>query len=97
MMALHDRDVVRTMAFGIGGLSAIEHAKVKPVRNEDGLVVDYETTGEFPVFGNNDARVDDIGRRPAEALHGQAAAEPDLSWRHHVDWHQHPIRAPLVY
>jgi formate C-acetyltransferase len=67
MMALHDRDILRTMAFGIAGLSvaadslsAIKHAKVKAVRDETGLVVDYETTGDFPVFGNNDPRVDDI-------------------------------------
>jgi formate C-acetyltransferase len=67
MMALHDRDIVRTMAFGIAGLSvaadslsAIKHAKVKPIRREDGLVVDYETTGDFPKFGNNDSRVDSI-------------------------------------
>ena len=67
MMALHDRDIVRTMAFGIAGLSvaadslsAIKYAKVKPIRRDDGLVVDYETTGDFPKFGNNDPRVDDI-------------------------------------
>lgn len=67
LMALHDRDVFRTMAFGIAGLSivadslsAIKHAKVKPIRREDGLVVDYETTGTFPQFGNADPRVDDI-------------------------------------
>lgn len=67
MMALHDRDILRTMAFGIAGLSvaadslsAIKHAKVKPVRREDGLITDFETTGEFPQFGNNDSRVDDI-------------------------------------
>ncbi len=67
MFALHDRDIIRTMAFGIAGLSvaadslsAIKYAKVKPIRNEDGLVTDYETTGEFPMFGNNDPRVDDI-------------------------------------
>ena len=67
MMALHDRDIVRTMAFGIAGLSvaadslsAIKYAKVKPIRREDGLVVDFETTGDFPKFGNNDPRVDDI-------------------------------------
>jgi formate C-acetyltransferase len=67
MMSLHDRDIFRTMAFGIAGLSvatdslsAIKFAKVKPIRGEDGLIVDYETTGEFPKFGNNDPRVDDI-------------------------------------
>ncbi len=67
MFALHDRDIIRTMAFGIAGLSvvadslsAIKFAKVKPIRSEDGLVVDYETTGQFPMFGNNDPRVDTI-------------------------------------
>jgi len=67
MMALHDRDIYRTMAFGIAGLSvacdslsAIKHAQVKPIRDASGLVVDYQTTGEFPVFGNNDGRVDEI-------------------------------------
>jgi formate C-acetyltransferase len=67
MMALHDRDVLRTMAFGIAGLSvatdslsAIKYAKVKPIRNESGLVIDYERTGDYPAFGNNDPRVDDI-------------------------------------
>jgi len=70
MMALHDRDIVRTMAFGIAGLSvaadslsAIKYAKVKPIRDDKGLVVDYETTGDFPKFGNNDPRVDDIAAR----------------------------------
>lgn len=67
LMALHDRDVYRTMAFGIAGLSiaadslsAIRYAKVKAIRREDGLVVDYETSGDFPKYGNNDPRVDDI-------------------------------------
>jgi formate C-acetyltransferase len=66
-MALHDYDPVRTMAFGMAGmsvvadsLSAIKHARVKVVRNETGLIVDYETEGEFPVFGNNDNRVDHL-------------------------------------
>jgi formate C-acetyltransferase len=66
-MALHDRDILRTMAFGIAGLSvvadslsAIKYAKVRPVRDETGLVVDYEVTGDFPKFGNNDDRVDQI-------------------------------------
>ena len=64
-MALHDYAPVRTMAFGIAGmsvvadsLSAIKFAKVKVVRDETGLVVDYVTEGEFPTFGNNDNRVD---------------------------------------
>ena len=66
-MALHDKDIVRTMACGVAGLSvatdslsAIKYAKVKTIRNEDGLVVDYETEGDFPTYGNNDDRADEI-------------------------------------
>lgn len=66
-MALHDTKVRRFFATGIAGLScaadslsAIKYAKVYPIRNEDGLVVDYRTEGEFPQYGNNDDRVDDI-------------------------------------
>ena len=66
-MALHDRDVFRTMACGIAGLSvcadslsAIKYAKVKPIRNEDGIAVDFEVEGDFPKYGNDDDRVDDI-------------------------------------
>lgn len=67
LMALHDRDIVRTMACGIAGLSvaadslsAIKHAKVRPIRDENGVAVDFEIEGEYPQFGNNDSRVDDI-------------------------------------
>ena len=66
-MALHDRDVFRTMACGMAGLSvvadslsAIKYAKVKPIRNEAGIAVDFEIEGDFPMYGNNDDRVDDI-------------------------------------
>ncbi|GEN57483.1 formate acetyltransferase [Halolactibacillus alkaliphilus] len=66
-MALHDRDVFRTMACGIAGLSvvadslsAIKYAKVRTIRDEDGIAVDYEIEGNFPKYGNNDDRVDDI-------------------------------------
>jgi formate C-acetyltransferase len=66
-MALHDYAPVRTMAFGIAGLSvvadslsAIRYARVKVIRDETGLVVDYKTEGEFPMFGNNDNRVDQV-------------------------------------
>ncbi|MEG3864627.1 MULTISPECIES: formate C-acetyltransferase [unclassified Microcoleus] len=66
-MALHDRDVYRTMACGIAGLSvvadslsAIKNAKVKVIRNEQGLAVDYSIEGEYPKYGNNDDRVDSI-------------------------------------
>ncbi|MFM2477488.1 formate C-acetyltransferase [Celerinatantimonas sp. MCCC 1A17872] len=67
LMALHDRDVYRTMACGIAGLSvaadslsAIKYAKVKPIRDEDGVAVDFEIEGDYPKFGNNDERVDSI-------------------------------------
>ncbi|WP_054178199.1 formate C-acetyltransferase [Trabulsiella odontotermitis] len=67
LMALHDRDVYRTMACGIAGLSvavdslsAIKYARVKPVRDENGLAVDFEIDGEYPQYGNNDDRVDSI-------------------------------------
>lgn len=66
-MALHDRDVKRYFATGIAGLSvvadslsAIKYAKVKCIRDEDGVVVDYEITGDFPKYGNNDDRVDSL-------------------------------------
>jgi formate C-acetyltransferase len=66
-MALHDYNPVRTMAFGMAGmsvvadsLSAMRHAKVKVIRNESGLITDYETEGDFPKFGNNDNRVDHL-------------------------------------
>ena len=66
-MALHDQQVLRTMACGIAGLSvaadslsAIKYAKVHPVRDETGLVKEYEIEGDFPKFGNNDPRVDEI-------------------------------------
>jgi len=66
-MALHDYAPLRTMAFGMAGmsvvadsLSAIKHARVRPVRDATGLVTEYETEGEFPVFGNNDNRVDQL-------------------------------------
>ncbi len=66
-MALHDKDFIRTMACGIAGLSvvadslsAIKYAKVKVIRNENGLAVDYEIEGDFPKYGNDDDRVDQI-------------------------------------
>ncbi len=68
-MALHDTDVERLMAFGIAGLSvvadslsAIKYAKVHPVKDESGFIVDFETTGEFPKYGNDDDRVDLIAK-----------------------------------
>ncbi|MFR0019741.1 MAG: formate C-acetyltransferase [Paraclostridium sp.] len=74
-MALHDRDVFRTMACGIAGLSvcadslsAIKYAKVKTIRNEEGIVVDFEIEGDFPKYGNNDDRVDDIAVELVESF-----------------------------
>ncbi|MGL1957649.1 MAG: formate C-acetyltransferase [Colwellia sp.] len=75
LLALHDRDVNRTMACGIAGLSlvadslsAIKFAKVKPIRNEAGIAVEFETEGEFPTFGNNIPEVDDIACQLVEGF-----------------------------
>ena len=66
-MALHDTEVGRLMAFGVAGLSvavdslsAIKYAKVKPIRNEEGIAVDFEIEGDYPKYGNDDERVDSI-------------------------------------
>jgi formate C-acetyltransferase len=82
-MALHDYAPLRTMAFGIAGLSvvadslsAIEHARVKVLRDASGLVVDYEVTGEFPKFGNNDDRVDHFARELVQSFMGKLRQHP---------------------
>jgi len=82
-MALHDRDILRTMACGIAGLSvaadslsAIRHAKVKVIRNAAGLAVDYAIEGEYPAYGNNDDRVDEIAVGLAETFMKKIAAQP---------------------
>ncbi len=74
-MALHDTDVERLMAFGVAGLSvfadslsAIKYAKVKTIRDEKGYIVDFETTGDFPKFGNDDDRVDNIAAEVLEDM-----------------------------
>ena len=76
-MALHDRDILRTMACGIAGLSvacdslaAIKYAKVKVIRDERGLATDFEIEGDYPAFGNNDDRVDEIARWIVETFMG---------------------------
>jgi formate C-acetyltransferase len=82
-MALHDYAPVRTMAFGIAGLSvvadslsAIKHAKVSVVRDDAGLVVDYKTEGEFPMFGNNDNRVDHLASWAVTTFMGKLRKTP---------------------
>ena len=72
-MALHDKNVIQTMACGIAGLSvaadslsAIKYAKVKVIRNKEGLAVDYKIEGDYPKFGNDDDRVDEIAVRIVE-------------------------------
>ncbi len=74
-MALHDRDVTRFFATGMAGLSvvadslsAVKYAKVKTIRNEDGLVTDYSIEGEYPCYGNNDERVDKIASELIETF-----------------------------
>ncbi|GIF26325.1 formate C-acetyltransferase [Actinoplanes tereljensis] len=82
-MALHDSDILRTMACGIAGLSvvadslsAIKHATVRPVRNDDGLITDYETEGEFPAYGNNDDRADKIATELVEIFMSKIRKHP---------------------
>lgn len=76
-MALHDTWVERLMAFGAAGfsvvvdsLSAIKFAKVKPIKDENGLIVDFEVEGDFPKFGNDDDRVDELGVQVVEYFFG---------------------------
>ena len=75
-MALHDTNVNRLMAYGVAGLSvaadslsAIKYAKVKPIRDENGIAVDFEIEGNFPKYGNDDDRVDDIAKEILEKMH----------------------------
>ena len=82
-MALHDSDIVRTMGCGIAGLSivadslaAIKYAKVTPVRDETGLVIDYVTEGDFPIYGNDDDRADDIAATVVHTIMSKIKAQP---------------------
>jgi len=82
-MALHDYAPVRTMAFGIAGLSvvadslsAIRHTRVKVIRDDTGLVVDYKTEGDFPKFGNNDNRVDQLAATVVSMFMGKLRKHP---------------------
>ncbi len=83
MMALHDPVILRTMACGIAGLSvaadslsAVKHAKVKVIRNEEGLAVDYEVIGDYPAFGNNDDRVDAFANDLVERFMDKVRKQP---------------------
>ena len=82
-MALHDTDVDRLMAFGVAGLSvitdslsAIKYAEVRPVRDENGIIVDFITTGDFPKFGNDDDRVDEIAQDLLRDVIGELKKTP---------------------
>ena len=82
-MALHDSEIIRTMGCGIAGLSivadslaAIKYAKVYPIRDETGLVVDYRTEGDFPTYGNDDDRADDIAATVVHTIMDKIRAIP---------------------
>ena len=75
-MALHDTNVNRLMAYGVAGLSvatdslsAIKYAKVKPIRNEDGIAIDFEIEGDYPKYGNDDDRVDNIAKEILDKMY----------------------------
>jgi formate C-acetyltransferase len=82
-MALHDTEVMRNMATGVAGLSivadslsAIKYAKVRPIRDEEGLAVDFEIEGDFPKFGNDDDRVDELAKDVLEKFHDELVKTP---------------------
>lgn len=82
-MALHDTDVERLMAFGVAGLSvitdslsAIKYAKVKPVRDENGIIIDFITQGDFPKYGNDDDRADSIARDMLSDVYNELRKTP---------------------
>ena len=90
-MALHDTEVDRMMAFGIAGLSvmadslsAIKYAKVKPVRDENGYIVDFDTEGDFPKFGNDDNRVDKIAQNIIQKVSAELKLNPTYRGARHT-------------
>ena len=92
-MALHDTHVHRLMAYGVAGLSvvadslsAIKYAKVKPIRDENGIAIDFEIEGDFPKYGNDDDRADDLAKMVLERMYKELSShkpyrdsEPTLS------------------
>ena len=82
-MALHDTYVNRLMAYGVAGfsvavdsLSAIKYAKVKPIRDEEGITVDFEVEGDYPKYGNDDDRVDELGKELLAEVYADLASHP---------------------
>ena len=95
-MALHDTNVNRLMAYGVAGfsvavdsLSAIKYAKVKPIRDEDGITVDFEIEGDYPKYGNDDDRVDDIAKEIIEKFYEELCT-------HHCYRNAHPTLSILT-
>ena len=95
-MALHDTYVNRLMAYGVAGLSvatdslsAIKYAKVKPIRNENGIAVDFEIEGDFPKYGNDDDRVDNIAKDILEKFYKELSSHPCYR-------HAHPTLSVLT-
>ncbi|MBE7065305.1 MAG: formate C-acetyltransferase [Ruminococcaceae bacterium] len=83
MMSLHDTEVERLMAFGISGmsvatdsLSAIKYAKVTPIKDERGIIVDFKVEGDFPKYGNDDDRVDEIGANLVKFFYEELCKTP---------------------
>ena len=82
-LALHDTNVNRLIAYGVAGfsvavdsLSAIKYAKVKPIRDEDGITTDFVIEGDYPKFGNDDDRVDEIGKELIDYVYSELASHP---------------------
>ncbi len=103
-MALHDRDVYRTMACGIAGLSvaadslsAIKYARVKPVRDHHGLAVDFVIEGDYPQYGNNDDRVDAIACDLVERFMRKNSGAPHLASGRCRPSRSRPITSNVVY
>lgn len=90
-MALHDTDVSRLMAFGVAGLSvitdslsAIKYATVRPIRDENGIIVDFDTQGDFPKYGNDDDRADEIASNLLVSVHEELKKTPAYRGAEHT-------------